>query len=351
MGSRKERILSEDSAPAERRISRHLLIDIFFFVLGVLANTILDSLFKKAGLGLKRVWSEVGKRLILPFVIGTLLGLSLWLGTTVDPTTLWNVPPFLHIPHLSLYAQALLANFSTTWTISLMASVVYCCQRYLKRFWWGEGAGELSRRVMIVTLASYVAIVAWFSGTAETSFLIPTWAQGFLWLGSAYPLSTIIFRSAEVLIGRRITGKGGLFSIAVGWFLSSGAVGMTMIGENLYGGYQTFSSRVTRRTLELSPNPNLRPTLIVFLSTVALTSYAISWKLGWTSLNQLSTAISTPFWILIAACVILGIRKLKKDREAEKGIVRVPKPNRSRFEKLFRLGAVIKKPFFRLFSV
>ena len=83
MGSRKERILSEDSAPAERRISRHLLIDIFFFVLGVLANTILDSLFKKAGLGLKRVWSEVGKRLILPFVIGTLLGLSLWLGTTV----------------------------------------------------------------------------------------------------------------------------------------------------------------------------------------------------------------------------------------------------------------------------
>ena len=65
----------------------------------------------------------------------------------------------------------------------------------------------------------------------------------------------------------------------------------------------------------------------------------------------MARSISTPFWILIAACVILGIRKLKKDREAEKGIVRVPKPNRSRFEKLFRLGAVIKKPFFRLFSV
>lgn len=95
----------------------------------------------------------------------------------VDQATLRNVPPFLHIPHLSLYAGPLLDNLSTTWTLALTFSIGYCSARYLKRFWWGESVGELSRRLMMIMLGFYPAIVAWFSGVAETSFLIPTWGK------------------------------------------------------------------------------------------------------------------------------------------------------------------------------
>jgi len=134
------------------------------------------------------------------------------------------------------------------------------------------------------------------------------------------------------MIGMKILGKGGLFSTSLDGLFRVGSIGMRMIGENLYGNYRVVSSRVTGRPLVLTPIPNVRPILIAFICIPGAISMSISWKLGWSSMTQLFSVFATVLYILVAACVVLGLRKIRKDSEEKKGIVRVPKCRLNKFK-------------------
>jgi hypothetical protein len=184
---------------------------------------------------------------------------------------------------------------------------------------------------MLVLLLFYPGIVAWFSLAAEGSFLIPAWAQTPFWLGAAYPLGSIIFRSIETVIGSKILGKQGLLTRLIDGSLGVASIGMRMIGESIYGNYRVVSSRLIGRTLEVTPNPNVRPTLLAFICFLAAISMTLSWRLGWSSMSELFSAFATVLWILIVASGILGWRKKRQDSEEKKRVVRVPKSQRSNF--------------------
>ena len=211
-----------------KRSSRFLIPQsVWKFILSTIAGQIAGWLLRKLATSLRRVWSELGNEKFWPVGIFTLLLITFWLRMGTTPTTFWNIPPIPSpFPHLSLYAQALLENLIAVWTGSLALSILYCGRRHLERFWWGKGGGELSRSLMLVSLFFYPGLVAWFSLTAETSFLIPGWAQTPLWLASSYPLSTMIFRSIETVIGRRILGKGGLLTVVIDRSLGVASIGM-----------------------------------------------------------------------------------------------------------------------------
>jgi len=49
-------------------------------------------------------------------------------------------------------------------------------------------------------------------------------------------------------------------------------------------------------------------------------------------MTQLFSVFATVLYILVAACVVLGLRKIRKDSEEKKGIVRVPKCRLNKFK-------------------
>jgi hypothetical protein len=187
---------------------------------------------------------------------------------------------------------------------------------------------------MIVSLFFYPSIVAWFSLTSEASFLIPAWAQTPLWLVAAYPLGSIIFLSVETAVGRKIFGKHGMVTPVIETSVRVGSIGMRLIGESLYGNYRVVNSRLTGRTLEVTPNPNIKPTLVAFICFLGAISMTLSWRMGWSSMSELFSAFAAVLYILIAACLVLGLHKLKRDSEEKKQVVRVPRSQWSKFKVL-----------------
>ncbi len=335
--------MSEDTSPPGKRNSRSVMPEwAWTFILSQIAGQVVGWLLHKLGVNLRRVWSKLGNEKFWLVAIAALLLTAEWLRAGVNPSTLWNFPPVKSpFPHLSLYAAPLLDNLITSWIGCLAFSIIYCSKNYLRRFWWGEMAGGLSRRLMLVSLFFYPGIVAWFSLTSEASFLIPAWAQTPLWLGAAYPLGFIIFLSVETVTGRKIFGKHGMVTPLIERSVRVGSVGMRLIGESLYGNYRVVNSRLTGRTLEVTPNPNIKPTLVAFICFLGAISMTLSWRMGWSSMSELFSAFATVLYILIAACLILGLHKLKRDSEEKKQVVRVPRSQWSKFK--FLVSAIFAR--------
>ncbi len=310
---------------------RLALIEWLAIIIGIVSGmiTIVEKVYefsnviRKAGAAL---W-----RARIPLSIATLVVFAQWLRRGVNASTLWNFPPGATspFPHLSLYAAPLLDILTYSWLGSLALSIIYSSLKRLGRGSWAE---KLSNRSMKVTLLFYPALVLWFSVVAEVSFLIPSWLQGPLWLGGAYPLSLIVFRSAETLIGRKIFGKQGLVSLAVSKALDVARIGMQSIGEGIYGNVRYVSSRISGQPLKVVPNPNVRPTVAVLFLFLSIASMTVAYELGYTSMLQLFYAFGIAPYALAIASGIVGWRKQKRENEEKKRVVRVPKRLRSKFK-------------------
>ncbi len=310
---------------------RLLLIEWLAIFVGIVSGmiTIVGTVYqfrkviRKAGAA---IW-----RARIPLSIAALVAFALWLRSGVNPSTLWNFPPGATspFPHLSLYAAALLDILTYSWLGSLALSIIYGSLKHLGRASWAE---KLSNRSMKVTLLFYPALLLWFSVVAEASFLIPSWLQTPLWLGSAYPLSLIVFRSAETVIGRRIFGKQGLVSLAIDKALVVARVGMQSIGEGIYGNVRYVSSRIRGQPFEVTPNPNVRPTIPVLFLFLTLASMTVAYELGFTSMMELFYAFGIAPYALAIASGVVGWRKQTREKEEEKRVVRVPKRLRSKFK-------------------
>ena len=270
----------------------------------------------------------------IPLSVASLVVFAQWLRSGVNSTTLWNFPPGATspFPHLSLYAAPLLDILTYSWLGSLALSITYLSLNHLGRASWAE---KLSNRSMKVTLLFFPGLVLWFSLLMEASFLIPAWAQwaqAVLLLGGAYPLSLMVFRSAETVIGRKIFGKKGLVSIAVDRALGVAALGMRSIGEGVYGNVRLVSSRITGKPLEVVPNPNVKPTIAALLVFLSLGSMTVAYELGYTSMLELFYAFGVAPYALAIAAGVIGWRKRKRENEEQRRIVRVPKRLRSKFQ-------------------
>ena len=279
---------------------------------------------------MKELWSKLGNEKYWPVSIATLIVFAQWLRSGVNSATLWNFPPFSAspFPHLSLYAAPLLDLLTYAWLGSLALSVLYCGRNRLGRLSW---LGTASNRLMKITLLFYPALVLWFSMFAETSFLIPSWAQTPLWFGSAYPLSQIIFRSVETAIDRKILGKQGLLSIAINKALIVASIGMRSIGEGVYGNVRYVSSRIRGQPLEVVPKPNVKPTIGALLLFLSIASMTVAYEMGYTSMLELFYAFGVAPYALAIASGVVGWRRLKREEVEKKRIVRVPPRFRSKF--------------------
>ena len=325
--------MSQDSAPAEKGTSRFVLPDWAWkfvqFILYQIAGQIVGWLLRRIGPTLRRVWSSLGNEKFWPTLFVVLLLTSEWLRGGVNPSTLWNFPPVRSpFPRLSLYAAPLLDNLIKSWMGALAFSIMYCSRSYLKRFSWGTTAGELSRRLMLISFLLYPALVAWFSLAAEGSFLIPawaSWAQVPFWLFASYPLGTIVIRSFETALGTRIFGKRGFLTPVISRSSQVGAIGIELIGNTLMGRYYFVYSRLTGRTMEIPVGRSARPAIVSFIGFLTIISTTLAWSVGLTSMYDLFSVFGTVLWGMIASALILGLWKRRRDSEEEKGITRVPK--------------------------
>jgi hypothetical protein len=300
---------------------------VWTLIFGQIAGYIL----RKIGPVLRRAWSKLGNWKFWPVFITALILVAQWLRRGVNPATLRNFPPgsASPFPHLSLYAAPLLDILTYSWFGSLALSILYGTLKHLGQASWAQ---KLSNRSMKVTLLFYPAIVLWFSVVSEASFLIPSWLQTPLWLGSAYPLSLIVFRSAETLIGRKIFGKQGLVNLAVNKALDVARLGMQSIGEGIYGNVRYVTSRIRSQPFEVTPNPNVRPTIAVLFLFLTLASMTVAYELGYTSMLELFYAFGIAPYALAIACGVVGWRKRKRENEEKKRVVRVPKRLRYKFK-------------------
>jgi len=329
-----EIFLSEEANNSETMFLiriRLLLIEWLAVFIGIVSGIIkivgtvyqFRKVIRKAGAAL---W-----RARIPLSIATLVVFAQWLRSGVNPSTLWNFPPGATspFPHLSLYAAPLLDILTYSWLGALALSSVYSSRSRLGRFSW---ASDPSKRFMMVTLLFYPALVLWFGVSAEISFLIPSWAQTPLWLVSAFPLSFVVFRSVETMIGRRIFGKQGLVSITVDKALRVASIGMRSIGEWSYGNYRYVYSRFTGKPLEVVPHPNVRPTIGALLVSLSLITMTAAYELGYTSMLELFYAFGVAPYALMIAAGVVGWRKRKRENEEKKRVVLVPKRLRSKFK-------------------
>jgi len=142
---------------------------------------------------------------------------------------LWNFPCNYPCIHLSLYVAPVLTDWIYLWLGYGGCMLAYFSEDWFQRFAkQGRAFREIMRRIgNRVFLYFYPFTVAWFTATAEGSFLLPDWIQSYYWLAVAAPWGFLVVWTIEGVIGRKIVGKRGALSEAVDIFVKLGKEGAT----------------------------------------------------------------------------------------------------------------------------
>jgi len=231
----------------------------------------------------------------------------------VHEQDLWNFPCNSPCVHLSLFVAPILSNWIYLWLGYGGSMLVYFSEDWFHRFGQqGRVVREIMRRIgNRVFLYFYPLTVVWFTATAEGSFLLPDWIQGYYWLAVAAPYGFLVIWTIEGVIGLKIGGKRGAVNEAIDIFLELGRSGAEAFGEGLVRIEKRVWGRVRGRppgsvTLRSAKAANVLFTLILVIGEAALTWYVVG--------PVPSILVEVPvvtLYILVFALAFIGLLRRK----------------------------------------
>ncbi len=193
--------------------------------------------------------------------------------------------------------------------------IVYFSEDWFQKYGeQGRTLREVMRRIgNRIFLFFYPLTLIWFSATAEGSFLIPDWIQGYYWLAVALPWGFLVIWTVEGVLGRKIAGKKGTLSEAIDLFLKLGADGAEAFGEAIARVVNRLRSRVTRRPAAPVTLRSVKLADRLFLTAFVLVDIFVVWLIFGPNYSILIEAFGATCYILVFGLVFIGILR-RKDR-------------------------------------
>jgi hypothetical protein len=258
----------------------------------------------------KRTLESEKARAIVWFAV---LAIIATVRESVHETDLWNFPCNSPCIHLSLYAAQVLANWIYLWLGYGGCMLVYFSEDWFQK--WGE-QGRAVREIMRkvgnrVFLYFYPLTLLWFSATAEGSFFLPPWIQGYYWLAVGLPMSVLVIWTIEGVFGRKIVGKRGMISEAADLFLKLGAEGAAKFGEGLAQAVKRAWARIRNKPIGPRTQRSVKVANLLFVTCLSTGVGAITWLLVGLNIWILIDAVGVTLWLFVFVLVFVAILKRK----------------------------------------
>ncbi len=187
--------------------------------------------------------------------------------------------------------------------------LVYFSQDWFQRFGQqGRVVREIMRRVgNRVFLYFYPLTVVWFTASAEGSFLLPDWIQGYYWLAVAAPWGFLVIWTIEGVIGHKITGKRGALSEAIDLFLELASEGAGAFGEELVRVGKGLWGRIRKKPPGSITVRSVKVANLVFMLGLVIGETALAWFIVGPILSILVEVPGVTLYILVFALVFVGL--------------------------------------------